>query len=74
MIKSKRYVKEAYVYGLPDDYLGEVPAVDVVMTEEGSIKALREYCEKCLSRYKIPRKIKVVTCIQHTYNGKIKRR
>lgn len=74
VIKSKRYVKEAYVYGLPDDYLGEVPAVDVVMTEEGSIKALREYCEKCLSRYKIPRKIKVVTCIQHTYNGKIKRR
>lgn len=74
VIKSKKFVKEVYVYGLPDEYLGEIPVADVVLTEDGSTEDLQEYCKKCLSRYKIPRKINVVTCIQHTYNGKIKRK
>ena len=69
-------VKEAYVYGVEDDILGEVPAADVVLFEGARFdeNELMEYCRSKMTGSKVPVKYNVTDEIPKTSNGKIKRR
>lgn len=67
-------VKEVFVFGDEDEYLGEVPAAHIVINEEGSSTTedeLINYCYKHLSKFKIPRRIVFVPGISKTPTGKI---
>lgn len=68
ILKSKAYSK---VHAL----MGEVVAVDIMVNEGIDIdtEALRNYCKLSLSSFKLPQFINVVTEIEMTDSGKIKR-
>lgn len=65
-------VEDAAVVGIPNDLYGEVAAAVVrlapncLITEE----KMKEQLKERLAKYKVPEKIKVVTEIPHTPNGK----
>ena len=66
-------VKDAIVYGVEDNRLGEVICADIVAEQSVSENIIREHCRKLLASYKIPKYIKFVSQIKKTYNGKNKR-
>lgn len=63
------------VYGVYDDLLGEVVYADIVTDSDNTdiIQQLKLVCSENLSKYKIPRRFRLVDNISRTYNGKIKR-
>lgn len=68
-------VADVMVYGVPDEYMGELPCAKIVIKEgeEVSEGALINYCLDRLSSYKAPRRIEFVKALAKTYNGKTKR-
>ncbi len=69
-------VKEAYVYGVDDEMLGQVPEADVVLFDgaEFDENELMGYCRSKMTGSKVPVKYNVTDGIPKTSNGKIKRR
>lgn len=66
-------VKDAIVYGVEDNILGEAVCADIVSEYTISEDIIKEYCGKMLAPYKVPKYIKFVSTIKKTYNGKNKR-
>ena len=78
-------VADAYVYGLPDDFFGEIVAAAVrLRSEEVRLKAdtanggrieqeLILWCADRLARYKVPKYIRLVTDFPMTASGKIQK-
>lgn len=70
-------VKEVYVTSESDDLLGEsviakvVPSSSISNTEIEKI--LEDFCRENLSAFKIPKRIDIVSSLDKTYTGKIKR-
>jgi long-chain acyl-CoA synthetase len=66
-------VTEAAVVGLPDDQLGEIPvaAVRILPGEPLDEAELLAWAEERLSRYKAPRRIKVVRTLPRTGTDKV---
>ena len=68
-------VGEAAVVGVPDDLTGEalvayvVPRVGASLT----VDALLEGAARSLARFKLPRRIEIVTELPHTVTGKVKK-
>lgn len=68
-------VKDAYVYGVPDPLLDEKVIADVILSNKCSTPAMIEhYCLQHLAAYKVPTKIRLVTAISKTKNGKTQRK
>lgn len=67
-------VKEAAVFGLPDDELGEVPVAAVVGSEGSPLRLDRvlEHCKRVLPNYMVPR-LTEVSELPRSPNGKIDR-
>lgn len=56
-------VKEAAVFGIPDDKWGELVAAAVVLRPGSSLSAeeLKQYCKTRIASYKVPRHIEFMT-------------
>jgi acyl-CoA synthetase (AMP-forming)/AMP-acid ligase II len=67
-------VKEAAVFGLPDEDLGEVPVAAVVASEGAKLRpeSVLEHCRRVLPNYMVPRLIEVSE-LPRSPNGKIDR-
>jgi fatty-acyl-CoA synthase len=76
-------VADAYVYGLPDAFFGEVVAAAVRLKDEGRLKAetMREvspealiaWCAATLAKFKVPRYVRFVPEFPMTASGKIQK-
>jgi len=68
-------VEDAAAFGIPDDVLGEVIHVAVVLAERGapSKREIQAHCRASLAAYKNPKSVKVVSEIPKTASGKIRR-
>jgi long-chain acyl-CoA synthetase len=69
-------VKEATAIGVPDEYLGEVPKIFIVL-KEGETATEEEfisYCKEKLAKYKVPRYVEFRKELPKTLIGKILRR
>lgn len=68
-------VKQAGVFPLPDDRLGEVVAVAVVLRPgyRADAEALIQYSRERLASFKIPRAVYVVDALPLTESGKLQR-
>ena len=68
-------VKEASVYGLPDERLGEIVGGTLSVSESFQEIELREFLEKKLARFKIPEKLLFGTkALERIGSGKIDKR
>ncbi|MEE2745588.1 MAG: class I adenylate-forming enzyme family protein [Pseudomonadota bacterium] len=68
-------VNECAVFGIPDDYWGELPAAHIVL-ESGNVVnelELSEFCTKIIGRHKRPRLIKFVDRLPKSAVGKIQK-
>jgi fatty-acyl-CoA synthase len=68
-------VADAYVYGLPDSFFGEVVAAAVRLREgtgPGSDELI-EWCAAALARFKVPKHVRFVTTFPMTASGKIQK-
>jgi long-chain acyl-CoA synthetase len=68
-------VKESAAAGIPDDFLGEVVIVWVVMKPESNLTAQEvfDHCRKNLARHKVPVKIKILENLPRSTIGKVLR-
>jgi long-chain acyl-CoA synthetase len=66
-------VRDAAVYGVPDDIYGEAVAavVEAERPDDIAADALLEHCRKNLAGYKKPRTIKVTTALPRNSSGKV---
>jgi acyl-CoA synthetase (AMP-forming)/AMP-acid ligase II len=69
-------VLESAVFGIPDDDLGEAVAAAVVLKGTGAVapRDLISHCAERLSRYKVPRTVRIVKELPKTGTGKILKR
>lgn len=70
------YIKDAYVYGVEDELLGEVPIAEIIVhstVPENILSLIDTYCKENIALYKIPKKFIICEFIRKTYNGKTKR-
>lgn len=71
-------VKEAAVFGVPDEYKGEAVRAHVVLKEERKGKVTEseiiEFCSQRLAKYKVPKSIFFVDDLPKTLVGKVLRR
>ena len=68
-------VNECAVFGIPDEYWGELPAAHVVLEVGAAVNEdeLIEFCMQNLARHKRPRMIKFVDNLPKTVVGKIQK-
>lgn len=66
-------VADVCVVNKEHDMLGEVPIVNMIITESVSIEEFVEYCSERMANYKVPVEFNFVDKISKTYNGKNKR-
>jgi fatty-acyl-CoA synthase len=69
-------VADAYVYGLPDDFFGEIVAAAVRLksAEDGpDAGALVIWCNERLARFKVPREVRFVPEFPMTASGKVQK-
>jgi fatty-acyl-CoA synthase len=68
-------IADAYVYGVPDERLGEevAAAIRLKPDESLSLEELREFCDGRIARFKIPRQLRFVDSFPMTASGKIQK-
>lgn len=66
-------VHDSVAIGLPDERLGEVPAVAVVLREQASERELMDYLSERLTRYQMPVTLQVLDQFPRTPSMKISR-
>jgi len=68
-------VADAYVYGLADEYFGEIVAASVRLCDPAApcAEALTLWCSERLARFKVPRHIRFVSDFPMTASGKIQK-
>ena len=68
-------VHECAVFGIPDDYWGEVPAAHVVLKKGSSVgeSELVDFCASVIARHKRPRLMKFVEALPKSAVGKIQK-
>jgi fatty-acyl-CoA synthase len=69
-------VADAYVYGLPDAFFGEIVAASVRLCESAAppgVEELTLWCGERLARFKIPKHVRFVTDFPMTASGKIQK-
>ena len=69
-------VADAYVYGLPDDFFGEIVAAAVRLksADDGTdAGVLENWCGERLARFKVPKEIRFVSEFPMTASGKVQK-
>ncbi len=68
-------IKNAMVYSLENELLGEIPCAQVELQENSTVTAneILLFCKSYLADYKVPKKIVFVDKIKTSYNGKVVR-
>jgi fatty-acyl-CoA synthase len=69
-------VADAYVYGLPDDFFGEIVAAAVRLksAEDGpDAGVLVRWCDERLARFKVPKEVRFVSEFPMTASGKVQK-
>jgi len=68
-------VEEVAAVGIPDDILGQVIRVVIVLSPGIALekKKIQSYCRQNLAMYKIPKEVEFVSELPKTASGKIKR-
>lgn len=69
------FIKDAVVFGIPDEQHGELPVANVVLQDNTALSEdeLRTYCKNKMSDFKVPARIHIVEELDRTYNGKVSR-
>ena len=75
LVRSNPKVVDVYVYGIPDERLGEeiAAAIKLRQGETATAEELREFCEGRIARFKIPRLIRFVDSFPMTPSGKVQK-
>lgn len=66
-------VKEAAVYGLPDDTWGERVKASVVLYPDVSITSeqIRAFCKQKIAGFKVPKEVEILSELPKTPSGKV---
>jgi fatty-acyl-CoA synthase len=75
-LRAHPAVADAYVYGLPDDFFGEIVAAAVRLksaAEAADAPALVGWCAERLARFKVPKEVRFVTEFPMTASGKVQK-
>lgn len=75
LLRTNAKVVDVYVYGIPDDRLGEdvAAAVKLKQGEAATPEEIREFCEGRIARFKIPRHVRFVDEFPMTASGKVQK-
>ena len=71
MLRQHPQVKDASVVGLPDDEWGEIIAAALVTVDAIDERALTDWLRERLSKYKVPRRLLVVSDFPRNAMGKV---
>ncbi len=75
-LREHAAVADAYVYGLPDDFFGEIVAAAVRLTPDAAAVSEEElvlWCAERLARFKVPKYLRFVSEFPMTASGKIQK-
>ena len=75
LLRQHPKVADVYVYGVPDERLGEEVAAAVRLNqgERSTLEELRQFCEGRIARFKIPRSVRFVDSFPMTASGKVQK-
>ncbi|MGH8597731.1 MAG: AMP-binding protein, partial [Gammaproteobacteria bacterium] len=75
LLRQHPKVADVYVYGVPDERLGEEVAAAVRLNqgEQSTLEDLRQFCEGRIARFKIPRSVRFVDSFPMTASGKVQK-
>ena len=73
LLLSHPAVQQAVTFAVPDRRLGEQVAAAVVLREDATERALREFAAQHLSAFKVPRRILVLDALPKGPTGKLQR-
>ena len=75
LLRSNPKIVDVYVYGVPDERLGEevAAAINLKQGESASTEEMREFCEGRIAKFKIPRSIRFVDSFPMTASGKVQK-
>jgi len=73
LLRTNPKVVDVYVYGIPDERLGEdvAAAIKLKQGEAATPEEFREFCEGRIARFKIPRNVRFVDEFPMTASGKV---
>jgi len=75
LLRSNPKIVDVYVYGVPDERLGEeiAAAIRLKPGETAAAEEIREFCDGRIARFKIPRQIRFVDSFPMTASGKVQK-
>ncbi|MFY9556033.1 MAG: AMP-binding protein [Blastocatellia bacterium] len=75
LLRSNPKIVDVYVYGVPDERLGEEVAAAIKLKPNATAPAeeIREFCVGRIARFKIPRQIRFVDSFPMTASGKVQK-
>jgi malonyl-CoA/methylmalonyl-CoA synthetase len=74
VINENENVIESAVFGIPDNDLGEIPVVAIVMYQkDNKLENIKSYLEKNLVRYKIPKDYFILDELPKNIMGKVQK-
>lgn len=75
LLRTNPKVVDVYVYGIPDERLGEevAAAIKLKQDEAATPEEFREFCEGRIARFKIPRHVRFVDEFPMTASGKVQK-
>jgi len=75
LLRTNSKIADVYVYGVPDERLGEdvAAAIKLTQAETATADEIREFCNGRIARFKIPRHIRFVESFPMTASGKVQK-
>ena len=75
LLRTNSKIADVYVYGVPDERLGEdvAAAIKLTQAETATADEIREFCNGRIARFKIPRHIRFVDSFPMTASGKVQK-
>jgi fatty-acyl-CoA synthase len=75
LLRLHEKVADVYVYGIPNERLGEeiAAAVRLKAGDQATAEEIKSFCEGKIARFKIPREIRFVDSFPMTASGKIQK-
>jgi fatty-acyl-CoA synthase len=75
LLRRHPKIADVYVYGLPDERLGEEVAAAIRLNANEAMTAdeVRAFCEGKIARFKVPRRVRFVDSFPMTASGKVQK-